>query len=182
MKPFQIRLAQIEDARAIAAVHINTWQYAYRGQIPDEFLDGMSIERRTARWHEILSRSADLQEHVLVADVDGKIVGFCVVGRSRDEDADETVGELYAIYIDAQTMNHGVGSALLKIGLAYLAEQGYARATLWVMESNQRARRFYERKGWVADGTTRTEAVANTVVAQVRYTIQFLEQQSQPQI
>jgi ribosomal protein S18 acetylase RimI-like enzyme len=172
MPPLQIRLAQVDDAPGIATVHVKTWQHSYRGQIPDDFLDNMSLERRTDRWREMLATSA-AHERVLVAEMDGKIVGFCGVGHSRDADADEMVGELYAIYIDAQTMNHGVGSALLKIGQVYLVEQGYGRATLWVLESNIRARRFYERNGWAADGTTRTEAIANTVVPEMRYAIHF---------
>ena len=172
MTPLHIRLAQVEDAAGIANVHVKTWQHAYRGQIPDTYLDTMSQAQRTARWRERLA-SANEQERILVAEMDGKIVGFCGVGRSRDVDADERVGELYAIYIDAQNMNHGVGSALLKIGQAYLAEQGYLRATLWVMESNTRARRYYERKGWTPDGATRSEAIANTLVPEMRYAIQF---------
>ena len=170
MPPFQVRPANVEDAQAIAIVHVKTWQYAYRGQIPDDFLDSMSIARRTERWREILA-GRELQEQIFVAEVDDTIVGFSVVGRSRDADADDSVGELYAIYIDAQSMNHGVGSALLEAGQAYLAQQGYARATLWVLETNQRARRFYERKGWAADGKTRQEEIANAAVSEIRYAI-----------
>ncbi len=181
MTPLQIRPAQVADAEGIASVHVKTWQHAYRGQIPDDYLDGMSIERRTARWRELLA-DPTAYGRVLVAELDGRIVGFCGIGRSRDADADDAVGELYAIYIDAQSMNHGVGSALLKVGLAYLIDQGYARATLWVMESNRRARRFYERKGWVVDGTRRTESIANTVVPEVRYVIHFSQQQNPLQI
>lgn len=170
MPAFQVRPANVEDAQAIAVVHVKTWQYAYRGQIPDDFLDSMSIARRTERWRTILA-GREFQEQIFVAEVDGTIVGFSVVGRSRDDDADDSVGELYAIYIDAQSMNHGVGSALLEAGQVYLAQQGYALATLWVLETNQRARRFYERKGWAVDGKTRQEEIANATVSEVRYAI-----------
>jgi ribosomal protein S18 acetylase RimI-like enzyme len=172
MPTLSIRPATVEDALAIATVHVKTWQVAYRGQIPDAFLDSMSIERRNERWRGILA-AMQLHEKVLVAELDGKIVGFCVVGRCRDADADETVGELYAIYVDAQTMNQGVGSTLIHAGQEYLREQGYQRATLWVLESNHRSRRFYERKGWAADGATRTEEVANAVIPEMRYAIHF---------
>jgi ribosomal protein S18 acetylase RimI-like enzyme len=172
MAALSIRPGKTDDARGLAVVHVKTWQFAYRGQIPDDYLDSMSVERRTARWQEILAGLGE-QEQVFVAEVDGEIAGFCVVGRSRDDDADDTVGELYAIYVDAQSMNHGVGSALIATGEAYLQAQGFGSATLWVLESNQRARRFYERKGWFADGKVRQDAVANTVVSQVRYAIRY---------
>ncbi len=47
-----VRKAKIEDATGIAEVHVLTWQCAYRGQIPDSYLDGLSIEKRTEGWRE----------------------------------------------------------------------------------------------------------------------------------
>jgi len=174
MTTVSIRLAKAEDAQQIATVHVKTWQFAYRGQIPDKFLDSMSIDARTLRWQEILA-GMGMQERVLVAERDGMIVGFCVVGRSRDKDADDTIGELYTIHVDAQSMNQGIGSDLIKAGQEYLVEQGYRHVTLWVLESNRRARRFYESKGWAADGVSRTEEIANAVIPEMRYTIRYKE-------
>ena len=111
------------------------------------------------------------QQRIFVAEVDGKIVGHCVVGRSRDADAGETTGELYGIYVDPQYMNQGIGYTLLKTGLAYLVEQGFVSATLWVLGPNQSARRFYERNGWAADGTTRTSEYGGAFLPVVRYAI-----------
>lgn len=170
--PYTIRLATPDDAEAIATVHVRTWQFAYRGQIADAYLDNMSVQRGAARWRERLM-APDAQERTLVAEVAGEIVGFCVVGRSRDADADATVGELYSIHVDAQSMNQGVGSALLKAGEAFLGEQGFALATLWVLEGNQRARRFYERKGWYPDGARKEDEIANAMLAQVRYAVRY---------
>jgi len=42
-----------------------------------------------------------------------------------------------------------VGSALHDAALAVLAEEGYRTAGLWVIAANERARRMYERRGWV---------------------------------
>jgi hypothetical protein len=54
----EVRRARVGDERAIADVHVRTWQAAYRGQVPDAFLDGLSIERRTQAWSQIIAQSS----------------------------------------------------------------------------------------------------------------------------
>jgi ribosomal protein S18 acetylase RimI-like enzyme len=95
------------------------------------------------------------------------------VGKCRDEDAIVTTGELYAIYVAPQAMNQGLGSALMMVGKEQLIAHGFTRATLWVLESNQRARRFYESKGWAADGVTRSAEVGGVTLPEIRYAITF---------
>ena len=46
----------------------------------------------------------------------------------------------------------GHGSALHEAAMDHLAKEGFGEAVLWVLEGNERARRFYERRGWRADG------------------------------
>jgi hypothetical protein len=53
MRIGQVRKAKVEDAFAIASVHVRSWQVAYRGQMPDEFLDGLDVEKRTSMWREL---------------------------------------------------------------------------------------------------------------------------------
>jgi ribosomal protein S18 acetylase RimI-like enzyme len=115
MDTIEIRKAEKSDASGIAKVHIETWQFAYRGVMPDNFLDNLSIEKRTKRWEESLSvPKPESQSYVAVKD--NKIIGFCSVGRCRDEDMNEMTGELYAIYVDSNFMNKGAGSALQEKG------------------------------------------------------------------
>jgi hypothetical protein len=81
----EVRPARIGDERAIAEVHVHTWQAAYRGQVPDAFLDSLSIERRTQRWSQIISQSAP-PAGVFVLEDDGQVVGFAhVAGWELDE-------------------------------------------------------------------------------------------------
>lgn len=171
MAKVTVRPAAVDDALEIATLHIRTWQSAYRGQIPDEYLDALSVERRAEIWQNTLARQG--LHRTFVGVVEGAIVGFCSVGTCRDQDVGATGGELYAIYVDAQAENQGVGSALMAAGQAYLVELGFTQATLWVLESNEHARRFYEKKGWVADGMTRTEDVGPVVIPEIRYAIRY---------
>jgi len=88
MDAIKVRPAEKRDASGIAKVHIETWQHAYRGQMPDNFLDKLSIEKRTKRWEESLSKPQP-ESQTFVAETDNKIIGFCSVGRCRDKDMDE---------------------------------------------------------------------------------------------
>lgn len=92
-----VRPARPEDAGALATVHVAAWQGAYRGHMPDDYLDAMDVGRWTAGWTRMLT-SPDLPDPQ-VAEVDGEVQGFVGVGPLRDEvdDADPGTGELYAM-------------------------------------------------------------------------------------
>ncbi|MGZ8581295.1 MAG: N-acetyltransferase family protein [Actinomycetota bacterium] len=161
-----IRNADVVDAAAIASVHVASWRWAYRGHLPDDTLDGLHASERESRWREVIEGgSAD----VLVATADGPIVGFASSGRASDDDAPPGTAELYAIYLDERTAGQGVGRALLERATAGMRSSGFARATLWVLESNERARRFYERAGWAWDGTRSSHQVQCSNMPIVRY-------------
>jgi GNAT superfamily N-acetyltransferase len=65
---------------------------------------------------------------------------------------------LEALYVLPEAWGTDVAARLHDAALAALAAAGVARARLWVLEENTRARRFYERCGWSADGSTRVVA------------------------
>jgi L-amino acid N-acyltransferase YncA len=172
MNNFTIRDAKLEDASGIAKIHVETWQCAYKGQIPDSYLQSLSVEKRTERWKDILSNPKD-NSHTLVAVEDGQVLGFCSVSHCRDEDMPSEVGELWAIYVDANKMGKGVGTALMGKGIEYLIEQGYKKATLWVLTSNEKTRKWYESKGWKVEGKTKTEKSRGFDIEETRYIIEL---------
>lgn len=165
-----VREAEIKDAGQIAKVHVGTWQYAYAGQMPGEALNSLSVEQRTKRWEEILSKPTPGSKN-FVAEIDDKIVGFCSVGPCRDEDMDKTTGELWAIYVDPESMNKGVGSLLQEKGLNFLKENEFKKATLWVLTSNEKAIKWYESKGWKLEGKTKIEGRRGFELHETRYII-----------
>jgi L-amino acid N-acyltransferase YncA len=146
----RIRRATAADARGIAEVHVGLWRHAYRGLLPDGFLDRLSVDEREASWREAFR---DRGAAVFVAEEEGRVIGFASFGPSRDRDAGPEVGEIPAIYVDPTVVGAGVGRALLDAAIEAMREAGYRRATLWVLEANAHARRFYERAGWRWDGT-----------------------------
>ena len=161
-----VRPARREDAAAIADVHVRTWQAAYEHVFGDKRLAGIE-DRRRAEWEE---RLADPQpgRHVFVAEESERITGFVSLGDSRDAPGK---GELLAIYVLPESWGSGAGPALMATALEAL--RGYSSATLWVLEDNPRARRFYEREGWIVDGGRRDEEILGMTVTEVRYRITF---------
>ena len=145
-----IRDAGPSDARAIAEVHVASWRDAYRRLLPDDFLDRLSIEDRERSWRTTFT---DPAYGVVVAQDTGRVVGFASFGPSRDEGASQGTGEIPAIYVHPDVLGSGVGRQLFEEAIGKLREGGFARATLWVLEANARARRFYEKAGWSWDGT-----------------------------
>ena len=160
-----VRSATVGDAPALGRVHVRAWRAAYRGQMPDDYLDGLRPQDRAANWERGLRRDRD-RDPILVAEREGRVVGFAVV---RAADDPEGAGELAAINVDPDHWGTGAGRALLAAANAELVRLGFEEAVLWVLPGNHRARRFYEVAGWVADGAERTEEVMGVVVAEVRY-------------
>ncbi|HEX5260497.1 MAG TPA: GNAT family N-acetyltransferase [Gaiellales bacterium] len=148
-----VREATVADAAAVARVHLASWRSAYRGLVPDAFLDSLYLGERTARWREQLTHRP-LGQVTHVAEVGGEIVGFAAGGACRDEDAGAGVGELYAIYVAPGSWRQGVGGLLQAASLDSLREREFVEVRLWVLEGNAAARAFYEHSGWAADGAT----------------------------
>jgi L-amino acid N-acyltransferase YncA len=166
-----IREARSEDAPAIARVHIRSWQQAYRGQLPDAFLAALDagLERRTRNWAAQIAGAGQGGRRVLVAEQDTSLVGFVAFGPAEGEAQELNLGEVYAIYLDPAHWSRGYGRSLFQAAIDGMRAAGFKEAVLWVLDSNQRARRFYEIAGWKADGQSKTEERGEAVLNEVRY-------------
>jgi ribosomal protein S18 acetylase RimI-like enzyme len=153
-----VRDAETGDAAGMAQVHVESWRGAYRGLIPQEVLDGLDVGARTNLWIRVMDRNDPVRGAVLVAEDDDRIIGFVHVRQTRDKDGDPArTGELTAIYLAPDAWGRGAGRALMDAAVSRLVTAGYADATLWVLDTNERARRFYTAAGWDIDGTAKTE-------------------------
>jgi ribosomal protein S18 acetylase RimI-like enzyme len=140
-----IRPATLEDATAIARVHVASWQSTYRGMLPDEFLASLSEAGYAERWKRVIG---DGSSKVYVAEDGGEVVGFASGGRERAGETGYT-GELYAIYVIDAAQRRGFGRELVRATVAGLRELGLDDMIIWVLRDNQPARSFYERLGGV---------------------------------
>ena len=154
----RIRRAEIGDALAVATVHVRSWQAAFAGQVPQDHLDGLRPEDRREQWEDILASADWPRRGVLVAEDDG-VLGFAALSPNRDGDADPAaVGEIAALYLSPGVWGRGIGGRLMTESLALFREAGFPLATLWVLDTNEPARRFYEACGWRADGTVKARS------------------------
>jgi ribosomal protein S18 acetylase RimI-like enzyme len=168
--PVAIREATPNDAEAIAGIHVRAWQAAYRGQLSDEYLDGLRVDDRL-EMHRGALEAPPPDYRMWVAEDDGRSVGFAVTGKSQDADAEERTAEVYAIYLEPDRMGTGAGRELFEHAVDDLRERGFRAATLWVLETNERARRFYEIAGWKHDGAVTSEHVDCEMRPTMRYRV-----------
>ena len=139
-----VRAATVTDSRRIADIQVRAWHAAYHGLVPDSLLAGITVEAKTASWHEVLTKGVC---RILVVDAECGVVGWASFGASRDPGADPSVGELYGMYVSPEQWRRGVGRALWVATEAELGTK-YSTITLWVLETNRTARRFYEMCGF----------------------------------
>jgi ribosomal protein S18 acetylase RimI-like enzyme len=162
-----IRAAKVSDAAGIADVHVRSWQEAYSGVVPEEYLSGLDAAQRTPVWADNLRRGPD--DHVLtwVAETDHRIIGFATLGPGRDEDASRGDREIYSIYLEPEQWGRGVARDLMR---TVVTEAGNGtRIILWVLAENERAQHFYRRNGFEPDGVEKFAPVGGVELLEVRY-------------
>lgn len=140
-----IRRATLEDLDSIAKVHVDTWRSAYRGIVPDAYLDGLSYDGSKSVWRRAIERT-DRGAGVFVAQEEGgAVVGFASFGPERSGDPTYD-GELYAVYVLKGSERKGAGSRLVGAAANELLQNGFHSMLLWILVDNP-SRGFYERLG-----------------------------------
>jgi ribosomal protein S18 acetylase RimI-like enzyme len=170
--PVRIREATPQDAEAIAGIHVRAWQTAYRGQLSDDYLDQLRVDERLDM-HRAALEAPPAEYRMWLAERAERPIGFAVTGKSQDADAQDRTAEFFAIYLEPEQLGTGVGRALFEHAVDDLRERGYRTATLWVLETNERARRFYEIAGWKADGAVTSERVDCEMRPTMRYRVEL---------
>jgi GNAT superfamily N-acetyltransferase len=165
----RVRPAVVDDADAIARVHVRSWQVAYRGFMPDELLDSIDPAVRAGRERERLAQLPPGVAVFVAIDPTGQTVGFAQVGDYEEGDGS---GQVYSIYVDPEHWGTGAGRALMAASLNFLTASGPRPVRLWALDGNERARRFYERCGFVADGAVGSHTVRGELeVPTIRFTL-----------
>jgi HAD superfamily hydrolase (TIGR01509 family) len=140
--PVRIRAARLDDAAAIAGVHIDSWRSTYRGIVPDDYLALLSHETRTRMWSRGLSDAESRNCCYVAEEPSGEIIGFASGGPERTGDP-EYAGELSGIYLLESHQRQGIGRRLVQVVVERLAQAGLHSMLVWVLADN-RSRGFYE--------------------------------------
>jgi len=141
-----IRPAETDDAPAIAKVHVDTWQTAYRGIIPQDYLDTLTVQSRTIGWVRILGRGSNIIT-LVSEDNDGRIVGFASGGAIRHTDP-RFQAEITSLYVAPRAQRKDHGRRLFLSLSDRLARRGLKGLFVWVLAENA-GRAFYEAMGGV---------------------------------
>jgi GNAT superfamily N-acetyltransferase len=140
-----VRSARVDDARAIADVHVASWRTTYKGIFPDTLLDGLSVDKREQSWRETLAASEPSSVTLVACDVDGSIVGFISGGVERTGRLGYE-GEVYAIYLLQSAQRQGLGTLLVRHFVGELRARGVGSMAVWVLAANP-FRQFYAALG-----------------------------------
>lgn len=107
MVPLTIRPAELGDADRIGAIQLCAWQVAYRGVMPDAYLDELDADDRAVYWRSHVTALLPGQRLKVIVD-DRVVVGFAAAGPEHDGRV-AGVGELYAINLDPRVWGRGLG-------------------------------------------------------------------------
>lgn len=146
----QIRVATLDDANALAGMHVASWRETYTGLLPDKLLSSLSVEARAAVWVKIMQEPVtEYSTVVYLAEHAGSIVGFGSCGAQRTESlrGKGYDGEISAIYVLREFQKRSIGRHLFSAMTSDLKRRAFNAAALWVLRDNLSARRFYERYG-----------------------------------
>lgn len=150
-----------DDRMMVSRIYEESWKHAYRGIIPQAYLDAIPA----GRWAESVESPT---WKTLVCVEDGELVGTSSFCPSRFEQYRDW-GEIVSIYLRPAYMGRGHGRALMDAALSALREQGYARVFLWVLDKNSRAIRFYERYGFMRTDDVLTDDIGGRALREIRY-------------
>lgn len=166
MSNFEVRPATLRDAKAIAEIHVNVSQAAFKGVVPGEKMPAIPVDKSQAYWRDAIEFN---EPQVYVAVEDGKVVGFVGFDRSRDKGTPNTMGEIWAIYAATSHWGQGVGLTLWDAARDGLLEEGCTKVTLWVPLGNERALHFHDLAGFKREMTSiKTVAVGTVKVEEIR--------------
>jgi GNAT superfamily N-acetyltransferase len=155
-----LRTVNDHDFAEIGPLHYRSRAATYADILPPEALAFGSPAAMADWWTERWKWERDTHRCTVAID-DDAVVGFTYLGPSEEPG----VMLLDAIHVDPVYVGSGVGRLLMIDALEHLGD----RAVLWVLPENERARRFYERGGWVFDGTTREATMGGAMTQQMRY-------------
>jgi ribosomal protein S18 acetylase RimI-like enzyme len=158
-----VRLAERRDQEAWERV----WNESARAGFTELLPEGHEFpEPDRGRWLELFEDPAVSQ--VLVEE-DGELFGISTCGESRDDDVDDSVGEIRTFFVAPGSWGRGVGRALMDGALESLRERGYGTATVWSFTANERANAFYEALGFTRDGAEDSTGDAWADIPGIRY-------------
>jgi GNAT superfamily N-acetyltransferase len=163
----QISRANACDASMLASLHTESWRAAYRGLLPDDFLNGPVAEELRTLWDARMTDASRSSAQVFKATVDGLTVGLaCVL-----VEVEPAWGpRLDNLHVKPGFKGQGIGWRLFVACHKWVRRQAPGQPMhLWVIEGNHSARQSYERQGGEMRDRRTIEIAPGVTVPELRY-------------
>lgn len=154
-------IAKEDNLLEISKIYESSWKYAYKGIIPQDYLDSIP----TGQWANCIHKTG-MNSLVLIER--GRMIGTAGFCKSRWEEYSD-YGEVVSIYFLPDYIAKGYGRLLLNKCIEELNQCGFRKVLLWVLEDNYRARKFYERNGFIDSGVFMDDNIGGKDVREVLY-------------
>ena len=156
------KIMPADDVAAIADIYVQSWKTAYRGIVPQDFLDKLDGNG----WADFL-REGQCESYVVIKG-NRRYMGTASVCPAREKSMTGW-GELVSLYLLPEAFGKGYAEPLFCAAMRGLLQMGYEEAYLWVLEENLRAQRFYEKQGFRKNGDRMEIAVGGKELVEIRY-------------
>ena len=148
-----IRPAVATDANDVAEVCMSSWESAYKDFVPAEYMRERRKRIFTTTEQNLNDEKINHYYYtILLSDI---IIGFLVVAPSRDEDTDDSVYEVGAIYLHPEYYRQGIGTQAMEFACNIARALNKKTMIVWVFADNHASIGFYKKCGFTEDGTSR---------------------------
>jgi lincosamide nucleotidyltransferase A/C/D/E len=161
-----VRDATVADVPAACIVRTRSWRAAYAGLMPQPVIDSLDLGTMWSAWRATVERPPTRWHRLFVTGPPGEVHSYAWV---RPVDGSRDAAEVAAMYSDPTAWGTTAGWATFRTGVGFLQSSGFTDLSLWMLQGNERAGRFYERAGWRADGQQQTTNTAAGSYVEVRY-------------
>jgi len=162
-----IRYANINDAEILGRIHSESSKEGFKDIIPDNILiDVFSVERRTKSFIRELTEGSPTSAIVFE---ENEPAGFISFGKCRYSNNDKSWTELWRIYLLPKFWGSGIAKELIEWGINEIHKSNFTNVELWVLEDNKRARKFYEKIGFIHDNTSQIIDIMGVGLKEIRY-------------
>lgn len=152
------------DAMAMACVHHETAIVAYTPIGLGDAQRSFTVEQFWRAWQE---RIADPRQWCGVVEADGAVAATIHL---TPLDGEPGVGDLTSLYLVPALWGSGHAARLDTLAFDE-ARRRFSSLRLNVLEENERAQRFYVRRGWRPDGTEHRFELADREIVTLHYRI-----------
>lgn len=151
-----VRIAEPEDAEAIAEIQAAAWGMRFALLLPAESLP--DVAALTEQWTATLVETCDspVDGLVLVATEAQRVVGVLAAGPTGDDDRVEHETEITELAVHPDTAGEGHGSRLITAWADLSAPAGVSAGRIWLTDGDSELRGLLSAAGFAPDGAQST--------------------------